>query len=154
MMSSKSKSREEPVDGSTRSEGSTQEGNMSSPIAPTQGPTGPAPVDSTAAAGATTPAAPGTQPSAGAKPLGAPVSVETMPSAPPPEILAQMSGAAGAYERLAAAGQEVRFTPAASGRGATAELVDTQGNVLRTLSPSEAIALALDEADPQPGEPA
>ena len=146
------KSRHEAEIGGARSNGSTEDGNMSSPINPTQGPIGPAPVER--ATGASAAAASGgqrLQPATGAGAVEPAVSVETMPGSPPPEVLAQMSGASDAYDRLAAEGQEVRFAPSESGRGATAQLVDQHGNVLRELSPGEAIAIATGESDPQAG---
>lgn len=148
------KSRQELNDGSARSEGSTQKGNMSSPIVPTQGPTGPSPVDRVAGAGSATPAAAeDAQSVQGAAALAAPVSVEATPSSPPPEVLAQVSEAADAYGALAAEGREVRFSTDESGRGATAQLVDSDGNVLAQLSPAQAIALALGGDGTEPGEP-
>jgi len=148
-------SRPEAVSGGTDSEGSTQKGNMSSPINPTHGSNSPAPVDLAAAAKAAAPSAgrdvQSVQASAS---LEAPVSVDTTPSSPPPEVLSQIAEAAGTYERLAAAGQEVRFAADESTGRATAQLVDEQGNVIRQLSPGEAIAIALGESNVQPGDPA
>jgi hypothetical protein len=146
------KRRQEAEIGGARSKRTTEDGNMSSPINPTQGPAGPAPVDRAAATEAAAASdARRAAPSQGAGAVEPAVSVETMPSGPPPEVLAQMSSAADAYERLAAGGQEVRFAEDGSGRGATAHLLDRQGNVLRQLSPGEAIAIALGESDPQAG---
>ncbi len=126
---------------------------MSSPIVPTQGPTGPSPVDPPAGArSAAKGSAQDAQSVKGATTLAAPVSVEATPSSPPPEVLAQLSRAADAYDALAAEGREVRFATDESGRGATAQLVDAHGNVLAQLSPAEAIELALG-GGAQTGEP-
>src|SRR5271154_4012948 len=126
MMSDKRK--QEAVSGGAPSEGSTQDGNMSSPINPTQASTGPAPVDRAAASKAAALAAgQDAQAVQGNAPLEAPVSVDATPSSPPPEGLANTAKAAVACAALAAAGQEVRFLSDESGGGASAQLVDREG---------------------------
>lgn len=72
----------------------------------------------------------------------APVSLDALPSAPPQEVLTQIQTAAGNYEALRAQGYEVHYAYDETTRKSTAELRDTSGNLIRTLSPSEAIALA------------
>jgi hypothetical protein len=56
-----------------------------------------------------------------------------------------MQAAAGAYRSLQSQGLEVRYSYDPQSRRATAELRNTEGEVVQTLSPSEAIALASDE---------
>lgn len=76
----------------------------------------------------------------------APVSVDTVPTSPPPEVLEQVRAAGRAYERLQAQGLQVRYSHDPSSRKTTATLLDRSGAVLRTLSPSEVVKLAEGEA--------
>jgi hypothetical protein len=63
-------------------------------------------------------------------------------SSPPQEVLEQMGHAARAYDRLHAQGRELHFAhDEASGR-MTIQVRDARGNVLRMLSPSEALQVA------------
>ena len=110
---------------------------MSSPIAPTP--------SAAATAAAQAPSAP--QRSAamnGAQAAGAsrPIALDALPSSPPREVLDQMAGAARVYEDLSAQGRELRFArDAASGR-TQIEVRDRAGNLLRQLSPAQALELA------------
>jgi hypothetical protein len=78
----------------------------------------------------------------------APVSIDAIPSAPPPEVLAQMKAAGEAYAALQSEGYEVHYSHDPLTHKVTAELRDREGAVVRTLTPSEAIALATGEALP------
>lgn len=110
---------------------------MSSLIQPSQGPSGvPAPP----------PPKPGSSrraPQAGSTPKSeAPVSLDTIPTSPPPAVLEQVQAAGKSYEALKAQGFVVRYTHDSGSRKTTATLHDRSGAVVRTLSPSEAIELA------------
>src|SRR6516164_2484462 len=78
----------------------------------------------------------------------APVSIDAIPSAPPPEVLAQIETAGKTYEALQAEGYEVHYSQSPDTRRVTAELRNSEGQVVKTLTPSEAIALAAGEALP------
>jgi hypothetical protein len=62
-------------------------------------------------------------------------------SSPPQEVLEQMGKAARVYDSLHARGRELHFAHEASGR-LSIEVRDARGNVLRTLSPYEALQVA------------
>jgi hypothetical protein len=80
--------------------------------------------------------------------VGRPVSVEptvsldTLPSSPPPEVLHQLTGAARTYDSLRAQGRELRFSRDTQSGRTTIEVRDRGGNVLRTISPSQALEIA------------
>jgi uncharacterized FlaG/YvyC family protein len=63
-------------------------------------------------------------------------------SSPPQEVLEQMGHAARVYDDLHARGRELRFAHDETSGRMTIEVRDTGGNVLRTLSPSEALQVA------------
>lgn len=117
---------------------------MSSLIQPSQGPSGvpaappPKPASSRRAA---------PQAAAMAK-SEAPVSLDTIPTTPPPAVLEQVDAAGRAYEGLKAQGFEVRYSHDAGSRRTTATLHDRSGAAVRTLSPSEAVELAAGGALP------
>jgi hypothetical protein len=75
------------------------------------------------------------------------VSLDALPSAPPPEVVAQIQTAGANYEALRAQGYEVRYSHDAQTRKTTVELVDGAGTVLKTLSPAEAVSLAMGGSD-------
>jgi hypothetical protein len=62
---------------------------------------------------------------------------------PPAEVWGEVDRAAQAWHELRAQGRELRFDRSAEGGGIEIALCDPRGNVLRTLSPSEAVAAAL-----------
>lgn len=116
---------------------------MSSPIQPPQGPGSAAAVPApkgvsaaTAASGAGSPSEIGDEA----------VSIETIPSAPPPDVLDEITSAAGAYATLQSQGLSVRYSYDAGSRRASAELVDAEGGLVRSLTASEALALAAAES--------
>ncbi len=68
--------------------------------------------------------------------------LETFPSSPPAEVLDQMAGAARAHDALTAQGRELHFAHDGTSGRIEIEVRDAEGNVLRTLSPSEALQVA------------
>jgi hypothetical protein len=111
---------------------------MSSPITPSQGPPAAQPVWPT----------PTSRSSAAPQSAGAPfaleptVSLNTVPPSPPHEVLEEMAGAAQTYEALSAQGRELRFARDEQSGRTQIEVRDRSGNVLKTLSPAQALALA------------
>lgn len=81
-----------------------------------------------------------------------PVSLDTLPSAPPPEVVAQIQTAGENYETLRAQGYEVHYSYDEQARKTSVELRDSSGTVLKRLSPSEAVDLAMGGADGLGGE--
>lgn len=67
-----------------------------------------------------------------------------IPSSPPAEVLDAVDAAARVARELRAQGRELRFVPASeSGDGRThVEVRDLDGNVLRTIPPSQALDVA------------
>ncbi|HXA53754.1 MAG TPA: hypothetical protein VNV37_02660 [Solirubrobacteraceae bacterium] len=110
---------------------------MSSPITPTTGATAMRPAP---AAGASAPPAGAARPGpVAATPT---VALDTLPASPPPEVLAQMASAARTYEQLSGQGRELRFARDAHSGRTRIEVRDRDGNVLTTLSPAQALAVA------------
>ncbi len=100
-----------------------------------------------AAQSADTSSAPGAaQPSAQTSPsdTDAAVSVEVnaIPSVPPAEVHQAISVAAGSYQRLQAAGRQLRFSLEAGSGALTVKLQDLSGNTVSTISASEALRIA------------
>jgi hypothetical protein len=62
--------------------------------------------------------------------------------APPQEVLDQIAAAGRIHERLRENGQHLRFIAAAPGGPTRIEIHDSEGNVVRTLSTTEAFELA------------
>ncbi len=111
---------------------------MSSPITPSQGPVAAQPVRPTDAARA--PAAHrGTRAPFALEPT---VSLSAFPSSPPQEVLDQMGSAAHTYETLSSQGRELRFARDQQSGRTRIEVRDPAGNVLRTLTHAQALALA------------
>ncbi len=71
-----------------------------------------------------------------------PVTVDTIPSTPPPEVHAAMGVASQAYENLKADGSEVTFKIDESTGKLQIEVHDTHGNVLFTLPPHKLLEVA------------
>jgi uncharacterized FlaG/YvyC family protein len=68
--------------------------------------------------------------------------VDTLPASPPQQVLDEMAAAARVHETLRSSGRELHFShDAASGR-ITIEVRDRAGQVLRTISPAEALDVA------------
>jgi len=72
------------------------------------------------------------------------VSSTEIPASPPVDVLDAMDAAARAARELRSQGRELRFVPASeSGDGRMRiEVRDLEGNVLRTIPPSEALDVA------------
>ncbi len=117
---------------------------MSSLIQPSQGPPNVPRATPIAPGGACRASATQTSPTSESE---APVSLDTLPSAPPPEVLAQIQTAGANYESLRAQGYEVHYFHDEQARKSTVELRDGSGTVLKTLSPSEAVDLAMGGMD-------
>jgi hypothetical protein len=62
--------------------------------------------------------------------------------APPPQVLDQIALAGGIHEQLRESGRHVRFFAAAAGERARLEIRDDDGNLMRTVSMTEAVELA------------
>jgi hypothetical protein len=71
-----------------------------------------------------------------------PVTVDTMPSAPPPEVLDAIGAAASAYDRLTAGGVQLHFHLDEQTGRVTTQVYDLHGTVLGTLSPSQVVDIA------------
>jgi hypothetical protein len=84
----------------------------------------------------------------GAGAIGPAVAVDTTPSSPPPEVLAQVQEAGRIYDQLRSEGITVGYTRDPLGR-LRASLYDNHGGHLRDLSPSETVALAAGEGSPR-----
>jgi hypothetical protein len=72
------------------------------------------------------------------------VSHRDVPASPPPEVLEAMSVAGRVARELHEQGRELRFTPPAEGANGRVrvEVRDLDGNVLRTIPPSELLDVA------------
>jgi hypothetical protein len=70
------------------------------------------------------------------------VSLQTLPSSPPPEVLEQMAQAARTHAQLSAQGRELRFLRDEQSGRTRIEVRDRGGNVLKTLSPAQALEVA------------
>lgn len=124
---------------------------MSSPITPPQG-LAAAPVTPAEAASAS--AAPlGASRSGPASPSGPsfaselsvaldPLPASPVPASPPQEVLEQMGSAAQNHGALRAQGRELRFSRDEQSGRTRIEVRDRSGNVLKTLSPAQALAVA------------
>jgi hypothetical protein len=111
---------------------------MSSPVSPPQGPTPTQPPAATVPAGrATAPAGAG-----GMASVPPPFSLDTLASHPPREVLDQIARAGQTYESLRSQGRELRFSHDERSGRTTIEVRDRDGNVLKTISPSQALEIA------------
>jgi hypothetical protein len=61
---------------------------------------------------------------------------------PPPELLEQIAVAGAIEEQLRESGYQLRFSLAANGERTRIELVDRDGNAMRSLSTAEALEIA------------
>jgi hypothetical protein len=62
--------------------------------------------------------------------------------APPPQMLDEIAAAGAIHERLRASGRHMRFLAAAPGERARLEIRDDDGNLVRSVSMTEAVELA------------
>jgi hypothetical protein len=124
--------------GRVRDECFQEETSMSSPITPPQGPAAARPVRPSDAA----------RSSAALQGAGTPfaselaVALDTVPASPPQEVLDQMASAAQNHETLRTQGRELRFSRDEQSGRTRIEVRDRGGNVLRTLSPAQALEVA------------
>ena len=65
--------------------------------------------------------------------------VDTLPSRPPQEVLAEMEAASRRYDELRSQKRELHFTHDPVGNRVVVEVRDLEGNVLRTIPPSKAL---------------
>jgi hypothetical protein len=79
---------------------------------------------------------------AAAQPASESVTVDTMPSSPPPEVLDAIGAAARAYDRLTANGVQLHFQVDGQTGKVAVHVYDTQGSVLGSLAPSQVLDLA------------
>jgi hypothetical protein len=61
---------------------------------------------------------------------------------PPPELLEQIAVAGAIEEQLRESGRQLRFSFAANGERTRIELIDCDGNAMRSLSTAEALEVA------------
>jgi hypothetical protein len=106
---------------------------MSFDIAPVGQTPSAAPASATPPASASTPAV--------AK-ANDPVTVDTIPASPPPEVHAAMGVAAQAYQDLKDQGSELRFKVDEPSGKLVIEVHDTHGNLLFTLPPHKVLDIA------------
>jgi hypothetical protein len=71
-----------------------------------------------------------------------PVTVDTIPATPPPEVHQAMGVAAKAYASLQASGREMRFKVNEATGKLTVEIHDTHGNLLFSVPASKALEVA------------
>jgi hypothetical protein len=64
------------------------------------------------------------------------------PMTPPHEVLEEMARAAQIHDELSSQGRELRFARDAQSGRTRIEVRDRRGNVLRTLSPAQALEVA------------
>ena len=65
--------------------------------------------------------------------------VDTTPSRPPAEVLAEMEAASRRYDELRSQQRELHFTRDETNNRVVVEVRDLDGNVLRTIPPSKAL---------------
>jgi uncharacterized FlaG/YvyC family protein len=73
---------------------------------------------------------------------GEAVKLDTIPASPPPEVMQAVSKAAEVHQQLRASGWELRFSIHDTTGKVSVEVHDLRGNVVRTLTPGEALAVA------------
>ncbi len=116
---------------------------MSTPIQPAPGTAATGPVSGTrSAAGARRTSASFAPPSSRAVGGGGAVALDTLPASPPQQVLDEMASAARTYDSLRAAGRELHFAHDGQSGRMTIEVRDAGGQVLRTLSPAQALDVA------------
>jgi hypothetical protein len=132
------KRKSETAQGRDRKECFQEETGMSSPIAAPLGSTVAQPVGEIHAAGPLVASQSGQRAAA----AQSAVSLQTLPSSPPPEVLEQMAGAAQRYDELSAQGRELRFARDEQSGRTRIEVRDRSGRLVKTLSPTQALDIA------------
>jgi hypothetical protein len=79
------------------------------------------------------------------------VTVDTIPSSPPPEVHEAIGVAAQAYENLKANGSELRFKVNEATGKLTVEVHDTHGNLMFTVPASTVLDVAAGQPLSSPG---
>ncbi len=129
---------------------------MSSPITPPQGPAAARPATPTEAARSSAalqgagpsgpqgagPSGPSAGPSGPSFASELSVALDAIPASPPQEVLEEMASAAHNHEALRAQGRELRFSRDEQSGRTRIEVRDRSGNMLKTLSPAQALAVA------------
>ena len=69
------------------------------------------------------------------------VTVDTLPSRPPTEVLEQVKAAGERYEQMRANRRELHFKHDETANRVVVEVRDLEGNVLRTVPPSKALEI-------------
>jgi hypothetical protein len=129
------KPKSDMAQGRDRDERLQEEDSMSSHLTPPLAATQPSPAVAAGPLPAPIPPAPTV--------TGQPaVAAQTLLSSPPPEVLDAMERAAQTHAELSAQGRELRFLRDAQGGRTRIEVRDRGGNVLKTLSPAQALAVA------------
>jgi hypothetical protein len=82
------------------------------------------------------------RPGAGPATVAPAVSLDTLPSSPPQEVLDEMTSAAQIHDELSSQGRELRFARDAQSGRTRIEVRDRRGNMLRTISPAQALEVA------------
>lgn len=67
------------------------------------------------------------------------VTVDTLPSRPPVEVLKEMEAASRRYDELRSQQRELHFAHDETSNRVVVEVRDLEGNVLRTIPPSKAL---------------
>jgi uncharacterized FlaG/YvyC family protein len=65
--------------------------------------------------------------------------IDTTPSRPPIEVLAEMEAASRRYDELRSQQRELHFTRDEAANRVVVEVRDLEGNILRTIPPSKAL---------------
>lgn len=81
------------------------------------------------------------KPAAAPREVSPTVTVDTIPASPPPDVLEKMQAAAKVAADLRAQQRELHFEPMGGGR-VVIQVRDLTGNVIRTVPPSQALAIA------------
>jgi hypothetical protein len=135
------KPKSEAAQGRDRDQCFQEETRMSSPITASQGPTGARAAVDIRAAGARADDASPTRPQRSVAAQSS-VSLQTLPSSPPPEVLEQMADAAQRYDELSSQGRELRFARDSESGRTRIEVRDRAGHLVKTLSPAQALDVA------------
>lgn len=136
------KRKSETAQGRDRIERFQEEASMNSPIIPIPSNSGAAPVPAAAANEGASSAGHPSAPGGAAVQLESAVSLQALPSSPPAEVLDQMTQAAHRYAELSSQGRELRFVRDESSGRPAIEVRDRSGNLLKRLSPAEALDVA------------
>ena len=92
------------------------------------------------------PGAPSTAPAAA--PAQPPVRADVTPGTPPPEVADEVGAAALRVEQLRDADRELHFEKDEKSGRIVVQVRDLDGNVVRTIPPSQALAIMAGDAEP------